>query len=100
MQSVWDTSENETTKATGTADFNPYESKVAARKRSVLSHGGVFQTAEWLETNSRWLEALDPGSRLYFVDLQTQQTSWDPPEHFMCAAQRDSTRHVATCRSP
>ena len=43
-----------------------------------------MQTAEWLETNSRWLEALDPGSgRVYFVDLETQQSSWDPPTHFM-----------------
>lgn len=43
-----------------------------------------METAEWLETNSRWLEALDPGSgRVYFVDLETQQSSWDAPTHFM-----------------
>ena len=43
-----------------------------------------MQTAEWLETNARWLEALDPGSgRVYYVDLETQQSSWDPPTHFM-----------------
>ena len=43
-----------------------------------------MQTAEWLEINSRWLESLDPGSgRTYFVDLETQQSAWDAPTHFM-----------------
>merc|ERR1712216_533913 len=37
-----------------------------------------------VEVNSHWLEAMDPGSgKLYFIDLNSQQTSWDPPAHFM-----------------
>jgi hypothetical protein len=44
----------------------------------------VIKTPEWLETNTRWLEALDPSSgKVYFVDLPTQQSSWDAPEAFM-----------------
>ena len=42
--------------------------------------------ATWLQVNCQWLEALDPGSgRVYFVELPTQQSSWDAPDGFMCA---------------
>ncbi len=47
----------------------------------------VITSKQFLETNSRWLEALDNSTgKLYFVDLPTQQSSWEAPESFMCAA--------------
>ena len=34
--------------------------------------------------NSRWLEALDSSSgRLYYVDRESHETAWEPPESFM-----------------
>ena len=47
----------------------------------------VITSKQFLDTNSRWLEALDNSTgKLYFVDLPTQQSSWEAPASFMCAA--------------
>ena len=36
------------------------------------------------EINSRWLEALDSSSgRTYYVNRDSHETAWDPPEQFM-----------------
>ena len=55
-----------------------------ASSQSHMAEGA--RDATWLQVNCQWLEALDPGSgRVYFVELPTQQSSWDAPDGFMCA---------------
>mmetsp|Transcript_14131 Transcript_14131/g.35235 ORF Transcript_14131/g.35235 Transcript_14131/m.35235 type:complete len:154 (-) Transcript_14131:268-729(-) len=40
------------------------------------------------QVNSRWLEALDSSSgRVYYIDRQTLETAWEPPDLFMDRAQ-------------